>query len=80
MPGIATLGPPQPEKPSLLSGTRTGRDMPFCLSKNFQKHTGMWAMPSNHICMVKKAGSARRWWLTPVIPAAQEAEIRRIEV
>jgi hypothetical protein len=28
----------------------------------------------------KSTGSAQQWWLTPVIPATQEAEIRRITV
>jgi hypothetical protein len=28
----------------------------------------------------KKKVSARHWWLMPVIPATQEAEIRRIMV
>jgi hypothetical protein len=30
--------------------------------------------------MIKKSNVAWRWWLTPVILATQEAEIRRIEV
>jgi hypothetical protein len=29
---------------------------------------------------IKKESRAGSWWLTPVIPATQEAEIRRIEV
>jgi TPP-dependent trihydroxycyclohexane-1,2-dione (THcHDO) dehydratase len=28
----------------------------------------------------KSSTQTRHWWLTPVIPATQEAEIRRIEV
>jgi hypothetical protein len=28
----------------------------------------------------QKYSSTGHWWLTPVIPATQEAEIRRIEV
>jgi hypothetical protein len=27
-----------------------------------------------------KTGMAKHWWLSPIIPATQEAEIRRIEV
>jgi hypothetical protein len=28
--------------------------------------------------LIEKTKSARCWWITPVIPATQEAEIRRI--
>jgi hypothetical protein len=37
-------------------------------------------MTKNQLLLRKKKFLARCWWLTPVILAAQEAEIRRITV
>jgi hypothetical protein len=36
--------------------------------------------PHLTITKTKRAGGTVRWWFTLVIPATQEAEIRRIEV